>query len=159
MSTCFLIGSHLSPDALSPLLDEAIERHIVEYGVTEFVVGQYGRFDRLAAHALYRCKTEYPGLTLTLLCAYHPAERAVILPRGFDGFWYPAGLEQVPRRFAIQRANRLAVEQSEYLIAGLRHPGSCTASLVRYALGRQRQGKLTVTLLPLPDGSPCPLPR
>ena len=37
--------------------------------------------------------------------------------------------------------------------------GRCTASLVRYALGRQRQGKLTVTLLPLPDGSPCPLPR
>ena len=73
---------------------------------------------------------------------YQLAERAVILPRGFDGFWYPAGLEQ-----------------SEYLIAGLRHPGSCTASLVRYSLGRQRQGKLTVTLLPLPDGSPCPLPR
>ena len=32
--SCFLIGSHLSPDALSPLLDEAIERHIAEYGVT-----------------------------------------------------------------------------------------------------------------------------
>ena len=39
MSTCFLIGSHLSPDTLSPLLDEAIERHIAEYGVTEFVGG------------------------------------------------------------------------------------------------------------------------
>lgn len=87
-------------------------------------MGQYGRFDRLAAHALYRCKTEYPGLTLTLLCAYHPAERAVILPRGFDGFWYPAELEQVPRRFAIQRANRLAVEQSEYLIAGCATPAA-----------------------------------
>ena len=35
--SCFLIGSHLSPDTLSPLLDEAIERHITEYGVTEFV--------------------------------------------------------------------------------------------------------------------------
>ena len=33
--SCFLIGSHLSPDALVPLLDEAIERHIAEYGVTE----------------------------------------------------------------------------------------------------------------------------
>lgn len=158
-SRCFLIGHRDTSSDILPSLTTEIEHHIREQGITEFVVGQYGGFDRLAAHALYRCKTEYPGLTLTLLCAYHPVERAVILPRGFDGFWYPAGLEQVPRRFAIQRANRLAVEQSEYLIAGLRHPGSCTASLVRYALGRQRQGKLTVTLLPLPDGSPCPLPR
>lgn len=141
-SRCFLIGHRDTSSDILPSLTAEIERHIREQGITEFVVGQYGGFDRLAAHALYRCKTEYPGLTLTLLCAYHPAERAVILPRGFDGFWYPAGLEQ-----------------SEYLIAGLRHPGSCTASLVRYALGRQRQGKLTVTLLPLPDGSPCPLPR
>ena len=54
MSTCFLIGSPLSPDTLSPLLDEAIERHIAEYGVTEFVVGRYGRFDQLAAEALRR---------------------------------------------------------------------------------------------------------
>lgn len=158
-SRCFLIGHRDTSSDILPSLTAEIERHIREQSITEFVVGQYGRFDRLAAHALYRCKTEYPGLTLTLLCAYHPAERAVTLPRGFDRFWYPAELEQVPRRFAIQRVNRLAVEQSEYLIAGLRHPGSCTASLVRYALGRQRQGKLTVTLLPLPDGSPCPLPR
>ena len=119
-SRCFLIGHRDTSSDILPSLTAEIERHIREQRITEFVVGQYGGFDRLAAHALYRCKTEYPGLTLTLLCAYHPAERAVILPRGFDGFWYPAELEQVPRRFAIQRANRLAVEQSEYLIAGLR---------------------------------------
>ena len=53
MPTCFLIGSHLSPDTLSPLLDEAIERHIAEYRVTEFVVGRYGRFDQLAAECGY----------------------------------------------------------------------------------------------------------
>ena len=51
--SCFLIGSHLSPDTLSPLLDEAIKRHIAEYGVTEFVVGRYGRFDQLAAESGY----------------------------------------------------------------------------------------------------------
>lgn len=158
-SRCFLTGHRDTSSDILPLLTAEIGRHIREQDVTEFVVGQYGGFDRLAAHALCRFKAEYPGLTLTLLCAYHPSERAVVLPEGFDGLWYPAGLEQVPRRFAIQRANRLTVEQSDYLIAGLRHPGSCTASLVRYALGRQRQGKLTVTLLPLPDGSPCPLPR
>lgn len=90
-SRCFLIGHRDTSSDILPSLTTEIEHHIREQGITEFVAGQYGRFDRLAAHALYRCKTEYPGLTLTLLCAYHPAERAVILPRGFDGFWYPAG--------------------------------------------------------------------
>ena len=31
---------------------ETIERHITEYGVSEFVVGRYGNFDRLVIRAL-----------------------------------------------------------------------------------------------------------
>ena len=62
--SCFLIGSHLSPDTLSPLLDAAIERHIAEYRVTEFVVGRYGRFDQLAAEALRREKRGLIQVTL-----------------------------------------------------------------------------------------------
>ena len=67
--SCFLIGSHLSPDTLSPLLDEAIERHIAEYGVTEFVVGRYGRFDQLAAESGYLLASPgfgAPGPLLTM---------------------------------------------------------------------------------------------
>ena len=55
-STCFFLGSHLARDELAPLLDEAIERHITAYGVSGFVVGHYGNFDRLAAAALRREK-------------------------------------------------------------------------------------------------------
>ena len=66
MSTCFLIGSHTAAAALAPLLDTAIERHIVEYGVTEFVVGHYGSFDQLAAEALRRAKERYPNISLRL---------------------------------------------------------------------------------------------
>ena len=73
--SCFLIGSHLSPDTLSPLLDEAIERHIAEYGVTEFVVGRYGRFDQLAAEALRRAKERHPGIRLRLLIPPQGNER------------------------------------------------------------------------------------
>ena len=108
MSTCFLIGSHLSPDALSPLLDEAIERHIAEYGVTEFLVGRYGRFDQLAAEALRRAKERHPGIRLRLLIPYHPAQRPVDVPSGFDGTYYPEGMETVPKRLAILRAGQMA---------------------------------------------------
>lgn len=145
MSTCFLIGSHLSPDALAPLLDEAIERHIAEYGVTEFVVGRYGRFDQLAAEALRRAKERHPGIRLRLLIPYHPAQRPVDVPPGFDDTYYPEGLETVPKRYAIVHADRALVRASQYLIAS---PGlGQSRELTQYALRRERQGKIQVTLL------------
>ena len=84
MSTCFLIGSHLASDALAAQLDEAIERHMVEYGVSEFVAGRYGNFDRLAADALRRAKERHPAVRLRLLIPYHPALRPAPVPPGFD---------------------------------------------------------------------------
>ena len=84
MSTCFLIGSHLASDALAAQLDEAIERHMVEYGVSEFVAGRYGNFDRLAVDALRRAKERHPAVRLRLLIPYHPALRPAPVPPGFD---------------------------------------------------------------------------
>ncbi|MBE6997554.1 MAG: hypothetical protein E7427_05225 [Ruminococcaceae bacterium] len=49
MSTCFFIGHRDAPETLRPLLAEAVERHITQYGVTEFAVGHYGHFDAMAA--------------------------------------------------------------------------------------------------------------
>ena len=148
MSTCFLIGSHLSPDALSPLLDEAIERHIAEYGVTEFLVGRYGRFDQLAAEALRRAKGRHPGIRLWRLLPYHPAERPVDIPPGFDGTYYPEGLETVPRRLAILRAGQIAAAESRFLIASPGLGGSRTVT--DYALRREKRGLIQVTLLKPP---------
>ena len=54
MKSCFFLGHRDAPDNIRDTLDEAIERHITEYGVTEFFVGHYGRFDRMAQAALVR---------------------------------------------------------------------------------------------------------
>ena len=72
---CFLIGHRETPDTLYPVLYDAVVRHICLYHVGEFVVGQYGGFDRLAARVLRDAKSSFPGVRLTLLLAYHPAER------------------------------------------------------------------------------------
>ena len=146
--TCFFIGSHLASDALSPQLDAAIERHIVEYGVTEFVVGGYGRLDQLAAEALRRAKGRHPGIRLWRLLPYHPAERPVDIPPGFDGTYYPEGLETVPRRLAILRAGQIAAAESRFLIASPGLGGSRTVT--DYALRREKRGLIQVTLLKTP---------
>ena len=78
MKSCFFIGHREASSVVLPALMEAIEQHIVEYSVTEFIVGNYGGFDHIAA------KERHPGITLSMLIPYHPAERSIEPPQGFD---------------------------------------------------------------------------
>ena len=134
MKSCFFIGHREASSEVLPALREAVERHIVDYGVTEFIVGNYGGFDRMAAKAVIEAKTLHPQITLTLLIPYHPAERPVDLPPGFDNSFYPPNMEKVPRRFAISKANRYMVDHTDYLIAYAWHPASNARNLVEYAM-------------------------
>ncbi len=123
-NTCFFIGHRDTPDSLLPILAAEVERHISEYGVTDFVVGRYGRFDSMVAQCVKAAKKRYPGVTLTLLLPYHPYDRPIPTLPGFDGTFYPPGMESVPKRAAIVRANRYMVDYSDYLIAYAWHPAS-----------------------------------
>lgn len=143
----FLMGHSDVPNELLDVLSAEVERHITEYGVTEFLVGHYGRFDSLAAKTLADAKKRHPEVTLTLLLPYHPGERPVKLPDGFDGSLYPPDMEKVPKRLAIVRANRNAVETSNFMIAYVWRPGN-TRKVFEYAQSRERRGQIQITLLP-----------
>lgn len=143
--SCFFIGHREASEEIYPALLAAVEQHILEYGVTEFIVGHYGGFDRLAAAAVKAAKCLHPGVKLTLLLPYHPAERPISTPEGFDGTFYPPGMESVPRRFAIPKANRYVVDHADYLIAYARYPGSNARALVEYA---ERRGKNVTRIKP-----------
>lgn len=116
MKTCFFIGHRDAPESIYDRLLQAVERHISEYGVTDFVVGRYGDFDRLAARAVIEVKRHHTDVTLTLLMPYYRAD-ADLLPDGFDGALFPDDLETVPKRAAILRANQYMIHHCDYLIA------------------------------------------
>ena len=147
MPTCFFIGHREAPDTLLDELSAEVERHITEYGVTEFVVGKYGRFDALAAKCVKASKRRHPEVTLTLILPYHPYDRPTPTPPGFDGTFYPPGMETVPKRAAIIRANRYMVEHSEYLIAYAWHPASNAWNLVEYAQRSKSQTHIRIAIL------------
>ena len=147
MPTCFFIGHREATDSFLPQLSVEIERHITEYGVTDFVVGKYGRFDALVAKCVKAAKKRHPEVTLTLLLPYHPYDRPTPTPPGFDGTFYPPGMETVPKRAAIVRANRYMVAHSEYLIAYVQHSVSNAWDLVEYARRYEKQGTITITAL------------
>lgn len=147
MASCFFIGHRDTPDAVLPALAAEVERHIREYGVVDFVAGHYGRFDALAAKAVMDAKKRHPMVTLTLLLPYHPAERAVDLPPGFDGTLYPPGMETAPKRLAILRSNHYMVEHSTHLIAYVTHPSAGSREVLEAALKRQKRSLIRVTNL------------
>lgn len=84
MKNCFFIGHREASTEIFPALMAAVEQHIEAYGVTEFFVGNYGGFDHLAARTVIAAKERHPEINLSLLIPYHPAERPIEPPPGFD---------------------------------------------------------------------------
>ena len=145
--SCFFIGHREASEKLCPALYTAIEEHITKHNVTEFIVGKYGNFDKLAAKAVIEAKQQYPDITLSLLIPYHPAKRPIQKPSGFDEIYFPEGMEKVPPKAAIIRANRYIVDRVDYLIAYVWHPASNAYDLVEYAQKSNRRSPLQITLI------------
>ena len=90
------------------------------------------------------CVTKYPEITLRMVIPYHPAEQPIEAPNGYDGTYYPDGLEGVPRRFRIARANRIMIDTSDWLIAYVCHGASNSRKFLEYAERRKKKGLLQV---------------
>lgn len=140
MKSCFMFGHADCPDNMLPRIEQAIEHYYSQYGITDFYIGNRGRFDSLAATAVKRMKQQYSDIKLYLLLAYHPGERPVDPWDGFDGSYYPP-LEGVPRPYAIVRGNQYMVDNADCLICYVKHMGN-TRNLLEYA--RKRKEKSTI---------------
>ena len=137
--TCFFIGHREANERVLPALEQAVEQLIVEAGGTDFVVGHYGAFDGMAAKVIKAAKKRHPEVTLTLLLPYHPFDRPIPVPKGYDSTFYPPGMENVPKKYAIVRANRYMVDHSDLVVAYLRYAGGGTYYTVKYAVERGKE--------------------
>ena len=144
MKRCFFIGHRDAPCELYPKILAAVGDCIRVNGEVEFLVGCYGSFDAMAARAVISWKQENPSVRLTQLVPYLPAKP--LLP-DFDGALFPPGMEFVPRRAAIVRANRYAARICDVLIAYAKHPASNAWELIAYVRPRIRRGELTLIQL------------
>lgn len=105
---------------ISTAVERAIRSAITEHGMTVFWVGGYGAFDFLASHCVRRLKKDYPQIKLHLILAYIPTRKA-LLEDAYDRIIYPAGLELVPKRFAISQRNRWIIHHCDMVIAYVRN--------------------------------------
>lgn len=142
--SCFFFGHREADERLLPRLELVIDRLIREENVRYFYVGGYGGFDRVAAAAVRRMKQKYPDITLMLVLPYHPAERPTEAQAGFDGIYYPDGLENTPRKYAIVRANRIMVDTRDWLVCYVRHGAGNSRKLLEYAQRRAARGLIQI---------------
>ncbi len=140
MGTCFFIGHHTAPESIRHRLADAIEQTIVQHGVSHFIVGGYGSFDAMAAGEVKKARQRHPDITLQLLLPYHPAQRPIPVPDGFDSSFYPFEAP-VPPRLAIVKANRWMVDHCDCLIAYAASPGNAR-SLLDYACRQAKKRPL-----------------
>lgn len=142
--SCFFIGHREADERLLPRVERIVEQLITEENIRYFYVGGYGGFDRIAATAVKKAKQQHPNITLMLVLPYHPADCPVETPNGFDGTYYPDGLEKVPKRYAIVRANRHMVETCDWLVCYVKHGASNSRNLLEYAQRCAGKGLLKI---------------
>lgn len=123
MRSCFMFGHGDCPDRILSRLEDALEQAYLQDNVRMFYVGNRGNFDRLATIAAKRLKKRYSDLHLCLLLAYHPVERNIDLSEGFDNSFYPP-LENVPRKYAIVKANQYMAETVDIIVCYVAHFGN-----------------------------------
>ena len=143
-NSCFFIGHREADERLLSRLELEIEQLITKENVRYFYVGGYGGFDGVAASAVKKAKRQHPDITLMLVLPYHPAERPIEKPLGYDGTYYPEGLEKTPRPFAIVKANQLMVDSCDWLVCYVRHGASNSRNLLEYAQRREKKGLIKI---------------
>lgn len=136
---CFIMGHRDARKDIFSMLCNCIEKCIEFDGVDEFIVGNYGSFDKMAAKAVNLSKMKRANIKLTPILPYHPAERKSAISSEFNELWYPDGIDKVPHRFRIVSANRVAVDTCDVLILYCRYTGSNTEKIAEYARKKGKQ--------------------
>ena len=139
---CFLFGNSSAPYDVIPQIEQAAQRHYLEYGINTFIVGSRGNFDSYAATAIKTLKQTYRDISLYLLLSYHPGERPVELPPGFDASFYPP-MENIPRQYAIVQANKYMIDTADSIICYAKYVGN-SKKLLAYTTQRHKKNNIII---------------
>ncbi len=111
--TAVFIGNNecfgLPKGKLEKTIIECIER-----GITVFLSGGQGGFDRMAAGAVHKIKSGYPNIKNVLVIPYLSFN--VFNKEIFDEIIYPADFEKYHYKAAIPQRNKYMVENAEVAI-------------------------------------------
>lgn len=133
---CFAGHNETYGDDVKNKIKEIAIRLIEEEGVTEFWVGNYGRFDRCAASAIRELKITYSQIQLVLVLSYLTKEindNREDYYKKYDSIVIADVPEKTPAKLKIIKANEYMVDNCDFLICNVEHLWGGAARTVEYA--------------------------
>ena len=117
-NTAVFIGHNECYGVTSEQIKEAIVS-LIDKGVTEFLSGGQGGFDRLCGRCVYEVKKQYPYINNYLVIPYLSFN--VYNQELFDTIIYPDGFEKYHFKAAIPARNKFMVDNANYAICYVNH--------------------------------------
>ena len=108
---------------------------LIQEGASDFYLGGYGAYDRMAAGVVWKMKERYPQIRSTLVMPYLDWTPDI---SQYDVTIYPP-LELVPRRFAISRRNRWLMDRADIVVAYVTHDWGGAAATLAYARRKKKR--------------------
>ncbi len=142
---CTFFGHRTCPSEIKQKLYHILEDLIVNQGVTVFYVGNQGSFDSLVRSVLRELSQQYSHITYAVVLPYLPPEQKDDLTQyqDYSDTMYPEGIENVPKRFAIDWRNRWMLKQADYVVTYITHSWGGAAKFAKKAV---KCGKQTISL-------------
>lgn len=151
MTITFVGHSRISQsEDLKKTIKATIAKSIAKVKTVTFYLGGYGDFDKICASTCRELKDERDGLELVYITPYITLSeqekiKGLIRDGIYDTSLYPP-IEDTPLRFAISKRNEWMVENSDLIIAYVKHTfGGAYASLK----AAKRKGKRVINLFNL----------
>lgn len=137
MGTAVFIGHNecfgLCMNKLNKVIIECIND-----GVTQFLSGGQGGFDRICATAVYNFKKEYPHIKNILVIPYLSFN--VFNKEIFDEIIFPDGFEKYHFKAAIPQRNKYMVNHSDVAICYIQHGWG--NAVKTYSFARKKELKI-----------------
>ncbi len=115
-----------------------VEKAIVSLigkGVTDFLSGGQGGFDRMCAGCVKKLKQEYPKIRNILVIPY--LTFSIFDKEYFDEIIYPDGFEKYHFKAAIPARNKYMVNNAAYAVCYVTHGWGGAAKTYEYAKRKQ----------------------
>lgn len=110
---------------------EATIISLIKNGVTTFLSGGMGEFDRKCAGIVHRLKPRYPHIISCIVIPY--LDYKIFNKELFDCSEFPEGLETVPYRAKIIRRNSCMVDMAQSAVCFVTHGYGGAAQTYAYA--------------------------
>ncbi len=111
VKTCTFFGHRYVSEDIKPLLRKVLVELVLKDEIEKFLVGDEGAFDKIVQNELRELKNTYKHIDFVVVLAYLPQIKSN------DKTLYPEGLEEVPKRFAIDYRNHWHIEKSSCVVS------------------------------------------